>query len=142
MQNIFLCNIILVMEHKYLFLLRNLPVQHTFVIMDANIKKQLRKLNELGVFSYFILGRLETIKRVLVEVEKLHYFTKKFAWFAITQNSGNLSCNCLNSSIIHIHPINDLHHQTLHDPSYYSSEYKITENFYFHLILNSILAMR
>ena len=74
-----------VMDHKYKSLLQNIPTRHMIVKAEVrNPKAQLEKLRTRDIFSYFIVGRLQTITAVLNAANKMKYFDRQFAWHGIT----------------------------------------------------------
>jgi hypothetical protein len=56
-----------VVDHKYKALLQNIPTRHviTAIANDRDRADQLVKLRNLDINNYFILGTLESIKKVL-----------------------------------------------------------------------------
>jgi glutamate receptor, ionotropic, invertebrate len=56
-----------VVDHKYKALLQNIPTRHviTAIAADKDRAEQLVKLRNLDINNYFILGTLESIKKVL-----------------------------------------------------------------------------
>jgi hypothetical protein len=58
-----------VVDHKYKALLQNIPTRHviTAIAGDRERSEQLTKLRNLDINNYFILGTLESIKKVLGE---------------------------------------------------------------------------
>jgi glutamate receptor, ionotropic, invertebrate len=56
-----------VVDHKYKALLQNIPTRHviTAIAKDEDRKEQLVKLRNLDINNYFILGTVESIKKVL-----------------------------------------------------------------------------
>lgn len=44
---------------------------------------------------------------VSIDSARDEYFARNFAWHAITQYSGELSCNCKNATIIYLKPVPD-----------------------------------
>lgn len=63
-----------VVDHKYKALLQNIPTRHVITAIAPNDKEraeQLVKLRNLDINNYFILGTLESIKKVLGRFECL-----------------------------------------------------------------------
>lgn len=58
-----------VVDHKYKALLQNIPTRHviTAIAGDRERSEQITKLRNLDINNYFILGTLESIKKVLGE---------------------------------------------------------------------------
>jgi glutamate receptor, ionotropic, invertebrate len=58
-----------VVDHKYKALLQNIPTRHviTAIAGEKDRAEQLVKLRNLDINNYFILGTLESIKKVLGE---------------------------------------------------------------------------
>lgn len=75
------------MDHKYKSLLQNVPTRHIINEIDfKGIGRQLESFNKREVFNYFILGRTETINKVLEEAAEIGNFGRpQFGWYAITQ---------------------------------------------------------
>lgn len=73
------------MNHKYKSLLQNIPARHIIAPISANIREQLERLREVDVNNFFVLGRLSSIKDVLEVANNADFFTRKFAWHALTQ---------------------------------------------------------
>lgn len=125
------------MDHKYKALLQNIPTRHviTAIAKPADRPQQIAKLRNLDINNFFILGSLQSIRDVLgvlqlnilwlffqtralkrkwkwpkliyAESAKDEYFQRNFAWHAITQYNGDLSCNCKNATIIYLKPVPD-----------------------------------
>jgi hypothetical protein len=79
------------MGHKYKSLLQNIPARHIIAPISANIREQLERLREVDVNNFFVLGRLSSIKDVLEVANNADFFTRKFAWHALTQVRGHQS---------------------------------------------------
>jgi glutamate receptor, ionotropic, invertebrate len=60
-----------VVDHKYKALLQNIPTRHviTAIAKDGDREEQLVKLRNLDINNYFILGTVESIKKVLGECQ-------------------------------------------------------------------------
>ncbi|KAK4882739.1 hypothetical protein RN001_006058 [Aquatica leii] len=136
-----------VMDHKYKSLLQNIATRHVVAPIHAtNIKEQLEKLRRLDILNYFILGTLENIKRVLDAADGLDYFTRKFAWHVITQDKGELKCNCRNATIIYVKPAIDNQYQDrlgfLRTAYQLNAEPEISAAFYFDLAFRAFIATK
>lgn len=159
----------LVMDHKYKALLQNIPTRHviTAIAPVAGREEQIEKLRNLDINNFFILGSLDAIKGVLGNVAALifflpikdnsfflprsesakrEYFERNFAWHAITQYNGDLSCNCENATIMFLRPISDAKYRDrlgLMKSMYnLKKEPEVTSVFYFDLALRSFLAVK
>lgn len=135
------------MDHKYKSLLQNVATRHVIApIQEADIKEQLQKLRKLDILNYFILGNLEHIKQVLDAADAIGYFNRKFAWHALTQDKGDLKCNCKNASVIYARPIVDNQYQdrlgTIKTSYQLTAEPQIAAAFYFDLALHSFLTVK
>lgn len=42
-----------------------------------------------------------------VDASREEYFERNFAWHAITQYAGEVTCNCKNASIMYLKPVPD-----------------------------------
>lgn len=62
-----------VVDHKYKALLQNIPTRHviTAIAKDSERAEQLVKLRNLDINNYFILGTVDSIKKVLGECQTL-----------------------------------------------------------------------
>lgn len=58
-----------IVDHKYKALLQNIPTRHviTAIAGDRERSEQITKLRNLDINNYFILGTLESVKKVLGE---------------------------------------------------------------------------
>lgn len=109
----------------------------TAIAKPADRPQQISKLRGLDINNFFILGSLQSIRDVLgrwqfsacrflwlvsfgfhiklisisiesrVDASRDEYFQRNFAWHAITQYSGELTCNCKNATIIFLKPVPD-----------------------------------
>lgn len=63
-----------VVDHKYKALLQNIPTRHviTAIANDRERTEQITKLRNLDINNYFILGTLDSIKKVLGEKKRAH----------------------------------------------------------------------
>ncbi|XP_055372265.1 ionotropic receptor 25a [Condylostylus longicornis] len=136
-----------VMDHKYKSLIQNIPCRHviTQIAKGADKSIQIDKLRNLDINNFFILGQLQSIKEVL-EAARSEYFKRNFAWHAITQYNGDLSCSCENATVMFLKPIGNVTSRdqlgmlkttyNLKEPP------EISSAFYFDLTLRTFLAIR
>lgn len=135
------------MDHKFKSLLQNVATRHVITpVDDIDIKQQLQKLRQLDIVNFFVLGSINTIKNVLDSANDIEYFGRKYAWHAITQNKGDLKCNCKNATIMYARPMLDSRSQDrlgLIRTSYQlNAEPEIAAAFYFDLALYTALAVK
>lgn len=136
------------MDHKYKSLLQNVATRHVIAaIKDGDkIADQLTELRKLDIVNFFVLGNFQNIRRVLDAAESVGFFNRKFAWHAITQDKGDLKCNCKNATIMLAKPIIDAQYQDrlgLIKTSYQlNTEPEIAAAFYFDLAIHSFLATK
>lgn len=134
------------MDHKFKSLLQNVATRHIIAPIKENINEQLENLRKLDLMNFFILASLENIRRVLDAAESVEYFNRKFAWHAITQDRGDLKCNCKNATIIFAKPLIDTKFQDrfgLIKTTYQlNAEPQITAAFYFDLALRTFIAVK
>lgn len=82
-----------VVDHKYKALLQNIPTRHVITAIAANDKEraeQLVKLRNLDINNYFILGTLESIKKVLGKFEFTRFVLDNCtAFFIVLINHQN-----------------------------------------------------
>ncbi|KAJ1526273.1 hypothetical protein ONE63_009427 [Megalurothrips usitatus] len=137
-----------VMDHKYKSLLQNVPTRHLIAAVEdvRNIKRQLTRLRELDIVNFFVLGRLATLKNVLDAANANKYFGRKFAWFAITQDKGQLKCSASNATILFLKPEPDPASrerlEKLRTDFSLTAEPEIASAFYFDLTLRSLMALK
>nr|APZ81419.1 ionotropic receptor 25a [Adelphocoris lineolatus] len=137
-----------VMDHKYKSLLLNVPARHIMgrVRNIQEIRNQLTRFKELDIVNFFILGSLSTIRNVLNEANGMKFFDRKYAWHAITQDKGQLKCDCSNATILHIKPEPDPGSKERLDNLRTSynlvEEPEITSVFYFDFFLRGLLAAK
>lgn len=135
------------MDHKYKSLLQNVATRHVIApVDDIDIKQQLSKLRQLDIVNFFVLGTLNTIKSVLDSANAIQFFGRKFAWHVITQDRGELKCNCKNATVMFVRPLVDPANQDrlgLIKTSYQlTAEPEITAAFYFDITLYTALAVK
>lgn len=96
------------MDHKYKSLLQNIPTRHVISPVKGEnpeaIKSQLTSLRQLDIVNFFILGSLTTIKSVLDAADLNNFFGRKYSWFALTQDKGDLTCGCKEATVIYLKP--------------------------------------
>ncbi|XP_034234147.1 ionotropic receptor 25a isoform X1 [Thrips palmi] len=137
-----------VMDHKYKSLLQNVPTRHLIAAVEdvRNVKRQLTRLRELDIVNFFVLGRLATLKNVLDAANANKYFGRKFAWFAITQDKGQLKCSASNATILFLKPEPDPTSrerlEKLRTDFSLTTEPEIASAFYFDLALRSFLSIK
>lgn len=136
-----------VMDHKYKALLQNIPTRHviTAISGDSDRAQQIEKLRNLDINNFFILGSLSSIKAVL-ESAKKEYFERNFAWHAITQTRGDLSCNVDNATVMFLQPTPDSKNKDrlgIMKTTYnLKQEPEIASVFYFDLALRTFLTIK
>ncbi|XP_045532788.1 ionotropic receptor 25a-like [Pieris brassicae] len=139
-----------VMDHKYKSLLFNIPTRHLITPLNSfskdDIKTQLQSLRELGITNFFVIGSLPTIKKVLNAANEKEYFGRKTAWFALTLDKGNISCQCKNATIVLMQPTPDISSkdrlEKLKTNYNMNGEPEIISAFYFDLSLRAFLAIK
>ena len=136
------------MDHKFKSLLQNVATRHVIAPMKEGnaVRQQLENLRKLDVVNYFLLGNLNNIKRMLDVADAINYFNRKFAWFAITQDRGELRCACRDATVMFAKPTVDNQYQDRLGllKTSYSLNFapEITSVFYFDFALQSFLAAR
>lgn len=139
-----------VMDHKYKSLLQNIPTRHVITPVKSfskdDIKTQLRSLRELDIVTFFIIGSLRTIKNVLDAADENQYFGRKTAWFALSLDKGDISCNCKDATIVYMRPTPDAKSRDrmgkIKTTYSMNGEPEITSAFYFDLSLRTFLAVK
>ncbi|KAL7645090.1 UNVERIFIED_CONTAM: hypothetical protein RMT77_003468 [Armadillidium vulgare] len=99
-----------VMDHKYKSLLQNLPCRHIMVMVKPTEKErreQMKKLMDVGIVYYFAVGSLQTIRNVLEAATANMMFGRKYSWYALTKDVGDLGCGCDNSTVVFLSPFQD-----------------------------------
>nr|QJX74385.1 ionotropic receptor 25a [Ceracris kiangsu] len=127
-----------IMDHKYKSLLQNVPTRHIInEIKFQNIAKQLSTFKQREVFNYFILGRIDTVNKVLEAAADMEFYGRQFGWYAVTQDEGNPSCQKCGkgASVLHVKP-NDAEGTVLG-----AENPKLTYQFYYELFRNTFLAI-
>lgn len=136
------------MDHKYKSLLQNVATRHVIAPIrePAQVPDQLTQLRNLNIVNFFVLGSLSNIKIVLDAASVKGFFNRKFAWHAITEDTGDVKCNCKDATIMYAKPIIDAQYQDrlgLIKTSYQlHTEPEIAAAFYFDLALHSFLAVK
>ncbi|KAG8282323.1 Ionotropic receptor 25a [Homalodisca vitripennis] len=137
-----------VVDHKTKSLLQNIPTRHIMAEVEDldSIRHQLTRYRDLDIVNYFILGRLSTIKAVLDIANTNKFFSKKFAWHAITKDKGLLKCGCTNATLIFVKPEPDsaLKERLANLRTTYTltAEPEIDAVFYFDLTIRTLLAIK
>ncbi|XP_049863686.1 ionotropic receptor 25a isoform X2 [Schistocerca gregaria] len=127
-----------IMDHKYKSLLQNVPTRHIInEIKFKNIGEQLSTFKQREVFNYFILGRMDTVNKVLEAAADKEFYGRQFGWYAVTQDEGNPSCQKCGkgASVLHVKP-NDPEGTVVG-----SENPKLTYQFYYELFRNTFLAI-
>nr|QAB43871.1 ionotropic receptor IR25a [Oedaleus asiaticus] len=127
-----------IMDHKYKSLLQNVPTRHIInEIKFQNIGKQLSTFKQREVFNYFILGRMDTVNKVLEAAADMEFYGRQFGWYAITQDEGNPSCQKCGkgASVLHVKP-NDAEGTVVG-----AENPKLAYQFYYELFRNTFLAI-
>lgn len=136
------------MDHKFKSLLQNVATRHVIspIKEGDEVAEQLTQLRKLDIVNFFVLGSLSNIKRVLDAADSISFFNRKFAWHAITQDKGDLKCNCKNATVVFAKPVIDTTYQDRHGlirTSYQlNAEPEIAAAFYFDLALHTFLATK
>ena len=74
------------LSNKYKTLFRNKAIRHMFNRIDIpKINNQIRRLEDMDLVNFFVLGKIENINRVLQAAAEESYFGKKYSWTAITK---------------------------------------------------------
>nr|AFP33229.1 ionotropic receptor [Locusta migratoria] len=127
-----------IMDHKYKSLLQNVPTRHIInEIKFQNIANQLSTFKQREVFNYFILGRMDTVNKVLEAAADMEFYGRQFGWYAITQDEGNPSCQKCGkgASVLHVKP-NDAEGTVVG-----AENPKLAYQFYYELFRNTFLAI-
>lgn len=77
-----------VMDHKYKALLQNVATRHLIDEINEDVNKipdHLESLVKLDLKNFFVLGNLQSIKKVLEAAEKKNLFNRMFAWHVLTK---------------------------------------------------------
>ena len=80
-----LFNIFIDMLNKYKSLLKNRPIRHMFSKIETNINNQIRRLEDMDIVNFFIVGKIDRINQVLMAAGQENYFGKKYSWTAISK---------------------------------------------------------
>ncbi|KAL3278034.1 hypothetical protein HHI36_013375 [Cryptolaemus montrouzieri] len=136
-----------VMEHKKNVFLYNVPSRHIIISLDTlNIEEQLRNLNRMKVTSYFILGSMDNIQRVLVKADEVSMVNKKYAWYVFAQESVKFKPVINNGRIIFAKPLLNAESSDRLNEMFTSEQLKgrppLDVAFYFDLAFHSILTIR
>ncbi|KAG8312620.1 hypothetical protein J6590_018262 [Homalodisca vitripennis] len=129
-------------------LLRDIPARQIVINVEVttSLRQLMVELRELDVFNYFVLGSLLTARSIIDSSDCSTYYEKKFGWYIITQDDGQLRSSCRNITLLFIKPdpgpinrekfINLQSSYSLKTPSH------ITSAFYFDAVVKSLLAFR
>lgn len=118
----------------------------SLINQDGKIRDQLTGLQRLNITNVFVLGSLPSIKSVLETAENLDFFSRKFAWFAISQDQSDLEFNCRDCTVLHIRP--KLESQYRKRLNHIRETYELTEKpeivstFYFDLALTTFVTIK
>ena len=78
------------MSNKYKTLFRNKAIRHMFNKIDiSKINSQIRRLEDMDLVNFFVLGKMEVVNRVLQAAAEENYFGKRYSWTAITKVNSN-----------------------------------------------------
>lgn len=73
------------MTSKFKSLLKNRPIRHMFSRIETNINTQLRRLEDMDIVNFFVLGKVERINQVLMTAAQENYFGKKYFWCGLSK---------------------------------------------------------
>ncbi len=90
------------MANKYKTLLKNRPIRHMFSRIESNINTQLRRLEDMDIVNYFVLGKVERINSVLMAAAQENYFGRKYSWCAITKVTWDILSNNSRANLYYI----------------------------------------
>ena len=97
------------MDAKFSSLLSNVPVKHGFGMIEPSVVKvKIMSMADTGLFNFFVLGSMESIKEVLDVAGSLNMLqSKKFSWTVLTkENVETVSCtSCDKVKIMHLYPM-------------------------------------
>lgn len=98
------------MDYKYKNLLLNIPTRHIIHKVketDADIRVQLKKIADVDLNNFFVLGSMESISRVMSAGHALGLESNKYAWFGLTKEvDGTLNCIGCNHDKLIMMPMN------------------------------------
>ena len=78
------------MDYKNKNLLLNIPTRHVIDMIkenDAELRQQLKMLNEIDLNNFFVLGSTEVISKVFSVGNNLKFIGSKYAWYGLTKVS-------------------------------------------------------
>ena len=84
------------MDYKNKNLLLNIPTRHVIDMIkenDAELRQQLKMLNEIALNNFFVLGSTEVISKVFRVGNSLKFIGSKYAWYGLTKVSKPFSRN-------------------------------------------------
>lgn len=154
------------MTNKYKSLLKNRPIRHMFSRIETNINTQIRRLEDMDIVNYFILGKVDRINQVLMAAAQENYFGKKYSWcalskvlvlisllagsitvwlfFSLKDGSSEPFVRTENGSILFATPtINpDVANGILYKTSGLNAGYSVDTGFYFDMTLRALTAVK
>jgi len=99
-----------VMNHHYSNLFINMPVRHLINKLETSDKgsltAQIKRMGDLEISNFFILGSNNNIKMVLEVANELKMYGEQYAWFAGTKEDDvefDASC-CTDMKVIYFKP--------------------------------------
>ncbi|KAK4002516.1 hypothetical protein OUZ56_004340 [Daphnia magna] len=131
--------------NKYKSLLKNRPIRHMFSRIETNINTQIRRLEDMDIVNYFILGKVDRINQVLMAAAQENYFGKKYSWCALSKDgSSEPFVRTENGSILFATPtINpDVANGILYKTSGLNTGYSVDTGFYFDMTLRALTAVK
>ena len=88
------------MDYKYRDLLLNVPTRHVIHSLeenDAGLRSQLRRIADIDINNFFILGSVQSVSKVLSIGQSIQLSGAKYAWYGLTQDTDtDVSCNGCN----------------------------------------------
>lgn len=134
------------LTNKYKTLLKNRPIRHMFNrIETGNINQQLRRLVDMDLVNFFVLGRLERINQVLLAASQENFFGRKYSWYIISKETGrDPFVRTDNASIVFSTPTinSEVSNGLLFKTSGLNASYSVDTGFYFDLILRAVTAVK
>ena len=113
-------------------------------IETGNINQQLRRLVDMDLVNFYVLGKVSSINQVLEAANAEKYFGKRFAWYAITREpTGEPSIKADNASIVFSNPT--INADSAAGPLFKASglnPINVDTGFYFDLILRAVTAVK
>ena len=88
------------MDYKYRDLLLNVPTRHVIHSLeenDAGLRSQLRRIADIDINNFFILGSVQSVSKVLSIGQSIQLSGAKYAWYGLTQDTDtDVSCSGCN----------------------------------------------